>query len=789
MSCVGPEGRSSYLVDVGNSGGNQTIPIVLYGIGKHELILAVETKDQKQFTDRSMVISQLMEVGSNLRIREQDIRLTFTSPDPARPLEEDSDKQVVEVTVSNLADEPVEGVVVRLTAGPEYQDGQLLDEVLVGDIARESKKKIFYIWDLKGSIKEKYRLYAHAYIPEVADASPDDNYAFRDFNIYFAHNGQGAYSLFKNSYPFENRRMKPDEMHESIKRFIAYLATQSLTIPVEDVGAYEEFKKGFFSFLYPDLYERYHKYLNTLSKQGLGGLCHGLSASSLDFFEQPGKNPFSKSISTVNYEEAGPILPMYHLDQMTLFHEWGKEEGISFSKWHRKKGVQNTYNQLKNTLKNRRGNIISYNGWYFNNQNEKKYFGHAILGYKMVEVKGEDPLVYVYDPNYPFSDARNRKLMPVVTLDKNFNSWTIHFDNKQKYSRLDGKKDYFHQKYLWAYPLRFNLSQEDLKYYLDTYRTGISAFAEFLTAIDKYIIQLSCPADLLITDESGRRTGMVNGKFVDEIPDVEPRSLGETEFFYLPNGKSYDIQIIGHGNGRGDLSIIKPSGKNLDIALVEKIPLSANSISRASISSKGILGSVSDENTSIAPNLVSISAADSYWDETTDTGEVLGTNRPPEAEISYLPANPSKYDHLVVVSLSKDLDNDPMSYRWYIDDVLQEQFNDQTRFEWGPLVTDVLKIRLEVTDGNGHTDNTSTFVAIDHPEAAFPFDFQYLLYVAGLLLLVLLGWKATRKRKSQKKSNDGWVEVNLASDSFCSECGHLLPPNSKFCSNCGKKKK
>jgi hypothetical protein len=65
-----------------------------------------------------------------------------------------------------------------------------------------------------------------------------------------------------------------------------------------------------------------------------------------------------------------------------------------------------------------------------------KLGGHAVLAYKLIEVEGQDPVVYVYDPNSPEPSVKPPRPITQITLQPSQDYW--------RYPTCMG--------YNWAYP-------------------------------------------------------------------------------------------------------------------------------------------------------------------------------------------------------------------------------------------------------------------------------------------------------------------------------------------------
>lgn len=67
------------------------------------------------------------------------------------------------------------------------------------------------------------------------------------------------------------------------------------------------------------------------------------------------------------------------------------------------------------------------------------------------------------------------------------------------------------------------------------------------------LFSLSCPADMLITNSAGQRLGIVNGEFVQEIPNAHVQDCDEEEFYIIHGTDQYHVEVTGTGEGTFDL--------------------------------------------------------------------------------------------------------------------------------------------------------------------------------------------------------------------------------------------
>ncbi|MBU7024934.1 MAG: hypothetical protein HXS40_12295, partial [Theionarchaea archaeon] len=67
------------------------------------------------------------------------------------------------------------------------------------------------------------------------------------------------------------------------------------------------------------------------------------------------------------------------------------------------------------------------------------------------------------------------------------------------------------------------------------------------------LFSLSCPADMLMTNSAGQKLGLVNGEFVQEIPNAFVQDCDEEEFYIIQGIDQYHVEVTGTGEGTFDL--------------------------------------------------------------------------------------------------------------------------------------------------------------------------------------------------------------------------------------------
>lgn len=537
----------------------------------------------------------------NLKM-EEDISLilgyqyhgSFLGGDNYRPLlERAADQQAVQAQVFNAGDEVAEDVYIQLylQMPGEAEHSEIGEPLLVGDVPPGEGRAVYTYWDLGGENVEGAVLGAQAYVPGAADVDPDDNFVSITVNIYYAQDGERAYSYFDDSYSFKNYNFNESETEELAEELIATVVAGVPSTLEKDL---------WIRLFFPTTYTGLWNYFNESYRSGAGGHCYGMAATSALYFMDPSLRPTSKKTIEMSLEEARQNIDIYHRAQMLpvigsifsggrLYVARGYGQSSSESQ-------SRTYTAVKSSLKEDRVPlIISFRG-NVNGGNET--WGHAVLAYKLVEVEGEDyKNVYIYDSNSDISELeRLDKPMPAVTL------W---LDGFLYYNVISGDQDYHTRNPAWiaANPVFRTIPLEEANSLLPGLKEMAKSFIETLKKGDKFAAVTRCPADALFTDPSGRRVGTFDGRAVNEIPGAEVISSGEVEIYALPMSSEYSLEITGTGSGDVEFDVISPDGESADLVSFQEVSVKSGSKLMGELESGGEIHLLKEGSSSIAPVL------------------------------------------------------------------------------------------------------------------------------------------------------------------------------------------
>lgn len=498
-------------------------------------------------------------VQVNLKMREEGLSLImgyvydgyYIGTENFKSLQETAaDQQAVQAQVFNFGDEVAENVYIQfyLQMPGETEYSKLGEPILAGDVPPREGRAAYTYWNLEGENVEGAVIGAQAYVPGAVDVNPDDDFISITVNVYYAFNGERAFSAKDDAYSFRNYNFNESKTEELAEELIATVAA----------GVPSSLEKDLWLRLFfPQTYVRLWNYFNESYQSGAGGHCYGMAATSALYFTDPSLRPVAKKTGEMSKEEASQNIDIYHRAQMVpVMRSILSEANLYFDRGYGSSSSESqsrTYEAVKRSLKeDRRPMIISFRG---NKPDGNRTWGHAVLAYKLVEVEGKDyKQVYIYDSNTLVEDLKSlNKPMPVALL------WLDGFlyysvqSGGQKYGSRDPTK-------IAANPVFRTMPPEEAGTLLPGLKEMAKSWIEALKKEGGFAAAVRCPADAVFTDPTGRRVGTVGGRVINEIPGAEVLSSGEVEIYVLPMDLEYSLDISGTGAGMVDLDVISPEG-------------------------------------------------------------------------------------------------------------------------------------------------------------------------------------------------------------------------------------
>lgn len=513
------------------------------------------------------------------------------------PMEGAADQQEVAVGIENEGTVEARNVHFQLYLQPagatDYQ--ALGDPVKVGVIKPGNTTFASTIWDLKGQNVEGATLLAQAYIPGQNDSNEEDNSAAIKVNIYYAHNQDRAFNLAEDTYGFENYNFTGRETEELIDGFLATMIGSLRPSQIDEMVKAVQIRKAVAAsmaastgaggglkaeqallerIIFAPTYVMLNDYLNRSMKAANAGHCYGMSATSALYFEDPGQKPVQKSVQEMSKEEASTNIDVYV--RAWLLPIYGLLLSDSYSP-QLNKGPDKCHQALKDALSQERKPLIIE----FSGKKNEKWLAHAILGYKLIEVEGRDPVVYVYDPNYPASVVKPPRPMSQIIFQESDTKWAF--------------ADFMNYNYNWkmqdqisAQSPHREMSLEAVNAFVPELKKIVRTTLSLLNSEKKIRLVGRCPADLLFTDNKGRRTGTLKGQEINEIPGAEVLASGEVEIYDLPSNGEYQVSISGTGSGKLGFDVLRSeNATSLGLISFQDIPLQTGTKITAQIKANG----------------------------------------------------------------------------------------------------------------------------------------------------------------------------------------------------------
>lgn len=491
----------------------------------------------------------------DLHVERDNFVLTLPGDNTVLAHEPAADKQSVAVQIENRsAQVAAENVFFQLyVASPAGATPQPVGpQMAVGRIPAGGKVAAGATWDLGGQNQTDVELWVKVYSPYTEDANPDDNQTSLKCSIRYAHNGRRAFSWLEDTYRFANFGYEDRETEELVEGLVATVFGNLQAVPDKKVWQ----KLTFAAF-----YQRLMQYLEKSLKAGAGGHCYGMAATAGLYFEGAAAPPLGKATPELSREEASTNINLYHRAQMLpLLQALSTQSNYL----QRDLSPRDCYNAVKNALDaSRLSPILEFFGR--DPGDRTTIIGHAVLAYKLIEVEGRDPVIYVYDPNYPASGVKAPHAMPQIRLSLDRDTWA-----NPDYMGYDWAVGHW----IGAHRVAREISVDMANAFGPLLKSMAYSAVGALHESKRLMAILRCPADACFTDAQGRRTGLVEGRLVNEIPGAEPGTVGEVELYLLPAGQEYTVTITGTGAGTVALDLLRaPEAGRLTAASFERVPI------------------------------------------------------------------------------------------------------------------------------------------------------------------------------------------------------------------------
>ena len=492
---------------------------------------------------------------ADLVIHPYDIHLTPQPHFAGFPREKAADRQNVRVLVANMGKAPAKDVSLQLyTSSKGAPPTPVGGPIAVGTLDPSRNKTVDAVWDLQGCNVEATALLVKAYTQSGHDANPVDNLASITCHIWYASNGKRAFSAYDDAYRFVNFGWNDREFEEMLEGVLATV------VNALDTGSDERNALG--RLVFPVVYGRLKTYLQESMRLGSGGHCYGMSSTAGLYFEDPARKPVAIPVPAMTLAQASTNINIYQRAQMLpVLQAIARDRNYQA----RDDTPRVCYNAIRNALSaSRLAPVLEFFG-ATGQGTDLNYLGHAVLAYKLVHVEGRDPVVYVYDPNFPVSALPAGAPLPYITLRVDKGTWSN--PSYMGYSWADATQISAHRVFREMPIDAVNALIPSMK------RLGY-AMADTLYRTKKMMTMVRCPVDAVVTDSKGRRTGIIGGKAINDMPKGRLVADGEVKIFVLPADETYTISLTGTGTGTMALDVMRAdTPEQARVVSFEQVPV------------------------------------------------------------------------------------------------------------------------------------------------------------------------------------------------------------------------
>jgi hypothetical protein len=560
-----------------------------------------EFADQKTWQIARLWLKKMGGSTPDLRVTRHDVFLKYWEARTPNDHEIAADQQSVIAWILNTSAD-VEARDVRVTFSVKLAGDKdyrpIGRPVAVGNISPGRWAQAKAVWDLNGKNVENADLMVVAASPGVKDTDPTDNEAHLTCSIYYAHSGKTPYRWVEDSYSFGNYGFEDREGQEMVEGILATAIGQLYTDP--------QAATIMTRLIFPQTYTRFMGYLQSSMKEGAGGHCYGLCATAGLYFLDASLRPGGGRTCDLTQDAASPNVNIYQRAQMVPLAMALLSGDEYFERnWGSLKCLATVRDRLKT---DRKPVILSIGGseqvqeqvivnGVAQNQPVNRWWGHALLAYKLIEVEGEVSAVCVYDPNIaPKGQWNGQEPATALHVRPGTGGWGVTSNMTPWYGGLS---------HVAAREVTREVPLTEANALVAAIKAKLAEMRSWFDKAHKIMAVLRCPADALFTDPQGRRVGMLNGKPVNEVPGAEIRSQGEVEIYVLPSNVPFTMQLTGTAAGEANFDLLRSKPGALEVTVFGKLPVTAGGRFQGTVASGGVLARLTGpDGRSYAPTLV-----------------------------------------------------------------------------------------------------------------------------------------------------------------------------------------
>ncbi|MCD6361986.1 MAG: hypothetical protein J7M38_14105, partial [Armatimonadetes bacterium] len=579
----------------------------------------------------------------DLQTNSDWILLSFNEDNEKMQIEPRADMQCIAAAVVNRGQAPAVDVTVRFSVSRFGRAPiQIGEPVALGNLAPGDAAIATVMWDMQGRQAELRTITVEATTGDGRDANPTDNSAAITANIFFAMSDGRPFSWSGDTYGFGNFELETGELAQMVSGLLAQVAQERNLAP--------QTQSLLIELLWPTTFTTLSNYFTRSADKGAGGHSMGMSAAVEQYFSAQRRLPAGTGVNDVHLRDALPGIDEAQTAQLpwlltTLLHRGNyMEETLT---------PDATLTIVRSLLRDQgRCAMVRLlgDGW-----------GHSALAYKLIEIEGRDPVVYVYDPNAPASNQiKSHRVMPQITLSEEGWSTPAFMGYENSGAR-----------YIGAHAVFAGMSSRDAEAIVRPLRRLLYGWAAESAASGKMLVSLIGPADLLMTSGRDKRLGVVNERTVNDFQNAEVLSEGGVEIYSVPPRENFSVEIRATGTGQVHFSVLRgESETRAAVVAFSGLTVTPGTTATCALHGDGTVENFTLDGTPVQPTTQGVLTA--------GNATVWGTERnspPSMPKVTITPAEPTTDDDLICSARgSRDADGDEVQYRfqWYRNGKIRE---------------------------------------------------------------------------------------------------------------------
>jgi len=424
------------------------------------------------------------------------------------------------ITAKSIGTVAASGVIVRFYLGDPNQGGvQIGADQSLGTIAAGGQAQATVEWTLTGNV-DNQPLYARAFVS--SDSNGTNNTVSKTVSIWFV-----PFRMDTDAYSFTNWGLEWQDILNDLTMFLDFNHPDDRTT----------------ALLLPVIYPFWSILLES------GGHCYGMAATSSLYYVAPEIKPVPKDTSDMTRDEARSDIQYYHRTQSThlleaiMMKDLGSITSLEYGIAH--SSIKNLHYPIMLLMQAPEG-------------------GHAVVAYQILDL-GDEKRLYLYDNNRPLTTMSKSLYATVTSQNKTFiydSPYGPKFDRFLARPALttwpDTAEVIIERFYKWALSQVLRVGQ--IRIFAGP---GAQSLTGLRSADASAVLPDELPAQLLVTDQYGRRIGYVAGSLVNEIPGASLIPLGNGTVLDVPADLRYVVSASGVVQGSMELSFLVPESPDI----------------------------------------------------------------------------------------------------------------------------------------------------------------------------------------------------------------------------------